>query len=487
MKFLNERWKRNLYSIISLEKKKDETLKKIESSIDDQAEELQLQVIDIENEIEGLKMDFKVLIAETKNDLKAMYLNKEDTQDWSLAWSGGKDSTTVAGLVIDMLNELDESERIRNIHFVMSDTMVENPNLESYMRSQVEKLKNYAEESKLPITVNLVQRPLKQSYFYLILGRGYFLPQNNGRGRWCTQRLKISPQRDKLKEIKPSYQLTGVRLSESQKRKASIKKWTKDARINKKIGGDENNTTFMVIVDFTIEDVWEYLQREKLAWSSTQEVRTLYREATGECGFTNPKGTEVKASQSESCGARFGCWTCPVILKDKSTEAMSNHNEWMKPLSDYRMMQLKVMGDYIPNKPEGQNRKARSYVIREAKRIGKEIKFITKSGHKRNGKRYEDKNGIHNDKGTVTVEARKFMFDQLMTTQKLVNESRVKAGLDTISLISQEEIDLIRGMWEEDESTSKWLITNVNNKNIDDLMRLLNELNSLEKNQPMQL
>ena len=43
---------------------------------------------------------------EAKQDLREMYLDDEDDKDWSLAWSGGKDSTTVAGLVIDMLSNL---------------------------------------------------------------------------------------------------------------------------------------------------------------------------------------------------------------------------------------------------------------------------------------------------------------------------------------------------------------------------------------------
>lgn len=441
-----------------------------------------------ECEAEGLKKSFEDLIKETKEDLVEMYLDKSDLGDWSVAWSGGKDSTTVAGLVIDMLMELSPEQRKRKIHFVMSDTVVENPNLESHMQSQIAKLKKFADKADLPITVNLVQRPLNESYFYLVLGRGYFLPQNNGRGRWCTQRLKTKPQLKMLEEIKPTYQLTGVRLSESSMRKASIKKWTIDSNINKKIGGSEKDKTFMAIVNFTIEDVWEYLQRERLPWTSTHSVRTLYKEATGECGFTNPKGTEVKASQSESCGARFGCWVCPVILKDRSTEAMSKHNEWMKPLTDFRMMQIKVMGDYKPNKPDGQKRNVRSKVLKEAKSIGNEIKKITKSGHKRNGKRYTDSNGvIHNDKGTVTVEARKYLFDKLIETEKEVNYLRIKSGLEVIKLISEEEIEMIKQMWKEDEENAKHLITNVNGIAISELDVLIKKLDELELNQELEM
>lgn len=234
--------------------------------------------------------------------------------------------------------------------------------------------------------------------------------------------------------------------------------------------------------------MWEYLQKERLPWSTTHDVRRLYRDATGECGFTNPKGVEAKASQSETCGARFGCWTCPVILKDRSTEAMSQHNNWMKPLTNYRMMQLKVMGDYKPEKPQGQNRKARSFVLQRARELGDAIKHITKSGYKMNGKRYTDRNGeIHNNKGTVTIEARQFLFEQLLKTEAEVNILRAKESLPYLPLISKEEKEAIEKQWEIDRKESPWLITNVNGKTIDDLKLILEELELLERDQPLEL
>lgn len=482
---MNNRWLRNQSNINAIVNKINILKEKNNDG------ELDQEIEDLELEINNLKLDFKDLVNNAKDDLKTLYLDENDDRDWAVAWSGGKDSTCVMGLVVDMLEELEPDQRKRKIHAVMSDTMIENPNLEIYMLDQVEKLKDYVKKTDLPITVNLVQRELKHSYFYLILGRGYFLPQNNGRGRWCTGRLKLNPQNELLKDIDPSFILLGVRLSESAKRKASIEKWTDNDNLDKKIGNHANLTqskTFMPIVDFTIEDVWEYLQKERLQWSTTHDVRRLYRDATGECGFSNPKGTEVKASQSETCGARFGCWTCPVILKDRSTEEMSKNNEWMKPLSDFRTMQLKVMGDFIPNKPINQNRKARSYVLTEAKRIGKEIKKITKSGHKRNGKRYIDNHGvIHNDKGTFTVEGRKFLFNELIKTQEEVNKLRLNSGLKEIELISEDEISMIKDMWKLDEKHSEWLITNVNDIPISKLTEYINELNDLENNQPLKL
>lgn len=172
---MNSRHERNLLNINVLNNKIEELRQVIQLTEDEEVKiNLALEIQDYENEIMRLQMSFKELLAETKEDLLKLYLNDEEG-DWSVAWSGGKDSTTVAGLVTDMLLELPEVQRKRNVHFVMSDTLVENPNLESYMHRQVEKLKEFADKSKLPITVNLAQRPIEQSYFYLILGRGVLL------------------------------------------------------------------------------------------------------------------------------------------------------------------------------------------------------------------------------------------------------------------------------------------------------------------------
>lgn len=429
-------------------------------------------------------VDFERLVSISVEDLRSMYLDTQDTRDWAVAWSGGKDSTCVLSMVTKMLEQLEPEQRNRMIHAVMSDTVVENPNLETYMHSQVEQLEKYIAKKDLPITVSLVTRELEQSYFYLILGRGYFLPQNNGAGRWCTDRLKLQPQNKKLKEINPSYILIGTRSSESEKRRQSIEKWTGKNDLSYKIGDHANLTqskTFMPIVDFTIEDVWNYLAKERLPWGSSHAVRTLYREATGECGFTNPKATEKKASKSESCGARFGCWTCPVVLNDRSTEVMSDTHPWMKPLSEWRMLQLKVFGDYIPVKPLGQKRKDRSEVLKQWREINKEIKKVSKSGHKRNGNPMVDKTTgeIRVDQGTVTVEAREYLFEELIKTENEVNKIRDKMGLFPLKLISDAEIHMIKKMWETDRRDYPHLVTNVNGLSIEQMKLLIKKGDSI--------
>jgi len=401
-----------------------------------------------------------------QEDILKMYTDEKDERDWVLAWSGGKDSTAVLGLTTQAVNALPKDKRKRNIHVIMSDTRVENPILEAYMYDQVDKFNNYSLKRGLPMKAKIVSRPVDKSYFVLVLGRGYFMPLRNGKGRWCTGRLKIDPSNEEFSNIKPSYKLVGTRLSESTSRAKSIKK----LQISDKIAEDASSSEsliFMPIKDWTVDDVWEYLGRNTLGWTSSVDVRRLYKDATGECGVANPKGVETKAQYWEACGARFGCWLCPVIMTDRSTESMSQIHHWLDPLTEWRDIQLKVYGNYKPPKPEGQKRKERSKDLRKWEDINSKIKEITKAGYNRAGKRMKI------GQGTLTVEARKYLFDKLMDTQRNVNIMRSQQRLPKIELISEEEVEIIKKTWEDDIKNFPHLITNssgISIKKLDDLI-----------------
>ena len=389
----------------------------------------------------------------TRLEIMEMYTDSKDDKDWVVAWSGGKDSTVTLGLVTEVIKALPPESRKRRVRVIMSDTKVENPILATYMRNQVDLFNRYAERERLPMTAEIVSRPVNQSYFVLTLGRGYFLPMRNGQGRWCTGRLKIDPSNAKFNEIRPSFKVVGTRSSESTARAASIDKF----RAGYKIAEDASSSDtmiFMPIVDWTVDEVWEYLRLDNLGWSSTRPVRDLYKDATGECGVSNPKGVESKAQLMEACGARFGCWLCPVITSDRSTEEMSAIYRWMEPLTEWRELQMKVYGDFKPVRPEGQSRKERSKDLRRWEAINEQVKLITKSGYNRQGRRMKD------GQGTLTVEARKYLFDALIQTEEAVNRLREKEGLEPIELISDEEISLIKDTWHDDEANYPHLVSN---------------------------
>src|SRR5690625_205401 len=407
-------------------------------------------------------------VVQTRMDILMRYTDENDEGDWVVAWSGGKDSTVVLGLVTEVVKALPPEQRKRKIHVIMSDTRVENPLLGTYMYDQVERFNVYSNKHGLPMKAEIVARPVENSYFVLTLGRGYFLPMRNGQGRWCTGRLKIGPSNAKFADIKPSFKVVGTRTGESTSRAESISKY----RIDHKIAEDEASSEsllFMPIVDWSIDDVWAYLSEDNLGWSSTLEVRNLYKEATGECGVSNPKGVETRAQAMEACGARFGCWLCPVITSDRSTEEMSITNRWMEPLTEWRELQMKVYGQFKPERPKGQPRKERSKDLRKWEAINERVKLITKAGFNRSGKRMKD------GQGTFTVEARQYLFDSLLQTQNTVNMLRSNEGLSYIELIYEEKISIIKETWEDDRKNYTHLVTNEVGASISELEALLNE------------
>ncbi len=75
---------------------------------------------------------------------------------------------------------------------------------------------------------------------------------------------------------------------------------------------------FMPIEEFDVDDVWRFLLSVKSPWGGdNRQLSNLYQSAQdGECPL-------VVDDLTPSCGnSRFGCWTCTVVTRDKSMEAV---------------------------------------------------------------------------------------------------------------------------------------------------------------------
>ena len=59
-----------------------------------------------------------------KDHLTQLYL--ADTRPWLVGFSGGKDSTLVAALVVDSVLSVPPQKRTKEVHFVCTDTRSEN-------------------------------------------------------------------------------------------------------------------------------------------------------------------------------------------------------------------------------------------------------------------------------------------------------------------------------------------------------------------------
>ncbi len=239
---------------------------------------------------------------------------------WIVGYSGGKDSTLVVQLVFEMLLSLAPSERRRSIHIVANDTLVESPLVISHIQRSFQYFSDVAEAFQLPVTVRVTHPDPDQTFWVNLIGRGYPPPSRNF--RWCTDRMKILPTsryfRDQASATGKVILLLGVRRSESAARAASANRYDATGRLN-----PHNDLAgcmvFRPIVEFTTEEVWEYLGAVPPPWGgSHRDLIALYRNAQGgECPVVTQK------SDAPSCGtssSRFGCWTCTVVVKDKSLE-----------------------------------------------------------------------------------------------------------------------------------------------------------------------
>jgi 3'-phosphoadenosine 5'-phosphosulfate sulfotransferase (PAPS reductase)/FAD synthetase len=88
-------------------------------------------------------LDRKILAA--RGAIQRRWVESDDPQPWSLAWSGGKDSTAALKLVVEAILDLPEEVRKkRPLRVVSSDTRMENPNIEVYLHDQSTKFNEWA-------------------------------------------------------------------------------------------------------------------------------------------------------------------------------------------------------------------------------------------------------------------------------------------------------------------------------------------------------
>jgi len=339
---------------------------------------------------------------ETKLKLKEAFL--KDSRPWVIAFSGGKDSTVVLHLTIEMVLDLPVKRR-KKIFIVVNDTMVEMPLITEYLYEKISQISRFIKQNQLNIEVKVLKPSIKESFWTLLLGKGYPAPSTSF--RWCTERLKIRPTKKYfttlIKKYKSIVILLGVRKDESNRRKISIEKRNLNFRGFSKHNSIPNAFIYSPIQEWTNEEVWTFLASSKAPWGTHKDMMELYDKGSGEadCNIAlNP--------QDPSCGkTRFGCWVCTVVNKDKSMENMLYTEEWMKPLNEFRNKLLEYRNDPT----------------------------------KRNKRRRTGEKGL----GSYTMEVRRELLQNLLEI-----ENQLKNKLQGKKLILDEEIIQIQREWEND-------------------------------------
>jgi 3'-phosphoadenosine 5'-phosphosulfate sulfotransferase (PAPS reductase)/FAD synthetase len=210
---------------------------------------------------------------------------------YTLAYSGGKDSTALVGLLF-------RAQRLKiplpDIEVLFADTRLETEALYALV-SQIETFCQSRGVSFRRVTP-------ANSYWQIQFVWGYPIPSYNR--RWCTNYLKIKPQ----KKGPGAISITGRHYGESSARDTRLKKAAGCS--SGECGADKLTDSIDPILPWRNCDVWDFL-------FLAEEVGDLPD------GIFNGLQSTYQAHESKAGSLRMGCFMCPVI--GKSTLA-SNHD-----------------------------------------------------------------------------------------------------------------------------------------------------------------
>ncbi len=333
-------------------------------------------------------MEGKVaILRERLKDLFFQFLGKPVV----VAYSGGKDSTFLLHHVLVLLSEM----KTNPLAVVYADTLVENPLIHQHALEFLEKVKAYCEAVEIDARILIAKPDPKHTFWVNVIGKGYPMP--SPWFRWCQEKLKIKPVKKALEGFQEGILLVAVRTQESRARQRSL---------NRRLNGMEleknHLRVFAPIFDFSEEDIWEFLSKNLSPWGEDySKVISLYKSARGECPLIPEKG-----NGKSGCGSRFGCWVCTVVKEDKTLKNQAQESEVLKRLHEFRNWLLDFSLDPKSRLP-----------------------------FRRNGK------PAINRKGMLSLKAREEILKNL---QKLQHQTQMQ-------LISKEEIEEIKRIWEEDK------------------------------------
>jgi len=353
-----------------------------------------------------------------------------DSIPWIIGVSWGKDSTAVLQLVWNAITRLPEEKRQKKVYVITTDTLVENPIVTAWVNKSISQLRIAAEQQKMPIEAHILHPEVLGRYWVCLIGKGYPAPRI--RFRWCTERLKINPAnqfiRQVVRESGEVILVLGMRKAESQKRANVMAKHEK-GRLRDRLSPRPsliNSLVYTPIEDWRNDEVWMYLMQWENPWGGdNKELLAMYRGATAdnECPL-------VVDTSTPSCGdSRLGCWVCTLVNKDKSMEAMIQNDqekEWLQPLLDLRN-ELDIEDD----RPK-----------RDFRRIFGKVQLFERN--------LNGEISIEPIPGPYTKQWREYWLRRVLEAQESVRTNAPEEMKD-ITLITTEELSEIRRIWREEK------------------------------------
>jgi len=215
----------------------------------------------------------------------------------------------------------------KKVWVLYANTLVDPPPLLQAAQRSLNIFENLGKKAGVPVIPQILTPALEDRFWVLLIGKGY--PPPSIRFRWCSERLKIRPVRNFLKQIKEKYGefplvLTGIRLNEGSNRKKSLsKRLTKDKWM--KYEGLKSCSVYAPLLNLNTNEIWKYIKYNEKKWGvSMQYLRELY-----------------SVDSNNVNGFRTGCWVCTLIKKDQSLEKLAETNSELIPFIEFRKFREK--------------------------------------------------------------------------------------------------------------------------------------------------
>lgn len=283
-----------------------------------------------------------VLLKYQKQIIEIMFLYLYDNRPLSIAYSGGKDSTVALDIALKallLIKEIYGADKLNKKSFVLfSDTLMELDPVIIGILDSLENVKEFCNLNNLNVQVEKVSPDLKNTFWSLILGKGYVLPSKNN--RFCSERLKVMPQQSKIEEILSTYEgfiaITGQRADESQDRKERLEAHTIEGSF--KSHDYKGCHLYTPIEKLNSNQVWDYIYNHSFDWVDKNYLGKVYAEATGDGDECKSLliGFEASAPGCSRSG-RFGCWICPLHFnKDKTLNNLGKKHTYLKKMEQFR-------------------------------------------------------------------------------------------------------------------------------------------------------
>jgi DNA sulfur modification protein DndC len=336
---------------------------------------------------------------------------------WAIAFSGGKDSSTVLALILHLI-EAGRIPRPDSLTVLYADTRMELPMLHASAQTLLE------EARARGCRIITVIPPLEDRFFVRMLGKGYPPPHNGF--RWCVGLLKIKPMQAALHAIyelcgkEKFLTLTGMRVGESAVRDRRF------LTACSKNDGECSQGWYQKTTPASISDVLAPVLHMRVC-----HVADILGFEAPEWGFTTLpvlRAYGADAGDSESLAARTGCIRCPVAGHDTTLDRVIKFPEWayLTPFSD---------------------------LLRVYTRLSSSHSRLRKTGErKKNG----DLSKRPMREGPLTMRSRLWGLAQIKAIQDEVNRVAVATGRPEVWLINQEEEEEIHRLIQANTWPDKW-------------------------------